>query len=72
MSIFQKVEKVGGRLVLVLPDEEIKRLNIEEGHILEIRVPINEESAAMPDEIREAFERSWKRSEKAYRYLSGR
>jgi hypothetical protein len=72
MAIYQKLEKIGDRFVIVIPEEEIERLKLEEGQVMKVDPASDNDIAGLPDHIREAFERSWKRSEKAYRYLSGR
>jgi hypothetical protein len=72
MAIYQKLERIGDRLVIVIPEEEIVRLNLENGQLMKVDPASDDEIAGLPEDIREAFERSWKRSEKSYRYLSGR
>lgn len=71
MIIYQKLYKLGDDYILIIPDEEVERLNLSEGQQIGFRIdPID--AAHIPDDEKEAFERSLKRSEEAYRYLSGR
>jgi len=70
--IYQKLRKVGNSYVVTIPKEEVERLNAEEGQLLAVQVQRAEVRPVLSDELREAFERSWERSEEAYRYLSKR
>jgi putative addiction module antidote len=70
--IQQKLRKVGNSFVVTIPKDEVERLGIVEGQLLAVEVQPLEVKAVMRPEIRAAFERSWKRSERAYRYLSER
>lgn len=68
----QKLRKVGNSYVVTIPKEEVERLGIEEGQLLEVQVTPLEVRPVMSRAVREAFERSWARSERAYRYLVDR
>ena len=70
--IRQKLRKVGNSYVVTIPKEEVERLAIEEGQLVEIQVTPLEVRRIMSPQIRAAFERSWARSERAYRYLIDR
>ena len=70
--IQQKLRKVGNSYVVTIPKDEVERLGIEEGQLLAVEIQPLELRPVMRPEVREAFERSWKRSEKAYRYLADR
>jgi putative addiction module antidote len=70
--ITQKLRKVGNSYVVTIPRDEIERLGIEEGQLLAVEVQPVEVRPILPPDIRAAAERSWQRSEKAYRYLADR
>ncbi len=70
--IQQKLRKVGNSYVVTIPKEEVERLAIEEGQLIEIQVTPLEVRRVMSPPIKAAFERSWARSEQAYRYLVDR
>jgi putative addiction module antidote len=70
--IIQKLRKVGNSYVVTIPRDEVERLNLQEGQLLAIEVQPVDLRAVMRPEIRAAFERSWQRSERAYRYLADR
>jgi antitoxin component of MazEF toxin-antitoxin module len=70
--IQQKLRKVGNSYVVTVPREEIERLGIVEGQLVEVQLTPLEVRHVMSPQIREAFERSWARSEHAYRYLTDR
>lgn len=70
--IQQKLRKVGNSYVVTIPKDEVERLGIEEGQMLAVEIQPLELRPVMRPEVREAFERSWNRSEKAYRYLADR
>lgn len=70
--IQQKLRKVGNSFVVTVPKEEIERLGLVEGQLLEVQLTPLEIRPVMSRPIREAFERSWLRSERAYRYLADR
>jgi antitoxin component of MazEF toxin-antitoxin module len=68
----QKIRKVGNSFVITIPRDEMERRGLEEGQLVAVDVQPLEIRPVMRTEVREAFERSWKRSEAAYRYLSDR
>ncbi len=70
--IRQKVRKVGNSLVVTIPKDEAERLQLSEGDLVDLDVQPLEVRPRMRPEVREAFERSWKKSEAAYRYLADR
>jgi len=70
--IYQKLRKVGNSYVVTIPKEEVERLNAEEGQLLAVQVNRAEVRPVLSDDLRDAFERSWERSEEAYRYLAKR
>ena len=70
--IYQKLRKVGHSYVVTIPKEEIERLSLEEGELLAVQVQRAEIRPVLSEELREGFERSWKRNEAGYRYLKDR
>ena len=70
--IRQKVRKVGNSLVVTIPKDEAERLQLSEGDLVDLDVQPLVIRPAMRPEVREAFERSWEKSEAAYRYLADR
>ncbi len=70
--IQQKLRKVGNSYVVTIPKDEVERRGLREGQLLAIEIQPLEMRPVMRPEVREAFERSWKKSEKAYRYLADR
>lgn len=70
--IQQKLRKVGNSYVVTIPKDEVERLGIEEGALLQVEVHPLEVQPMMTRELREAFEESWTRNEEAYRYLADR
>ena len=72
--LIQKLRRVGNSYVVTIPKEEVERRGLHEGQMLSVEVqPVEIEARpVMSPEVREAFERSWKRSEAAYRYLAER
>lgn len=70
--IRQKIRKVGNSLVVTIPKDEAERLQLAEGDLVDLDVQPLEIRPRMRPEVREAFERSWKKSEAAYRYLADR
>lgn len=70
--IHQRRRKVGLILVVTIPREDVERLGLEEGQLLENQATPLEVRPAMSRPVREALERSWARSERAYRYLAER
>ena len=72
MMIQQKLRKVGNSYVVTIPKDEVERRGLAEGQLLAIEIQPMETRPVMRPEVREAFERSWKKSEAAYRYLADR
>lgn len=70
--IQQKLRKVGNSYVVTIPKEEVERLGLREGQLLEGQITPMEVRPIMSRPVREAFAGSWKRSERAYRYLAER
>jgi antitoxin component of MazEF toxin-antitoxin module len=70
--IWQKLRKVGNSYVVTIPKEEVERQNLHEGQLLGIEVQPAEIRPIMKDDLRKAFEESWKRNEQGYRYLADR
>jgi antitoxin component of MazEF toxin-antitoxin module len=68
----QKLRKVGNSYVVTVPREEVTRLGLREGQLVLISLHPLEVRPALPHDIRDAAERSWARSEAAYRYLADR
>lgn len=71
MISYQKVYKLNDEFVVIIPAEEIEALGLKDGDEIAVRFEkVNE--ADIPEDMRQALEESLKRSEEAYRYLSGR
>jgi antitoxin component of MazEF toxin-antitoxin module len=70
--IYQKLRRVGNSFVVTIPKEEVERHNLEEGQLLAVQVQPAEIRPVLSDDVREAFEESWRENERGYRYLAGR
>jgi putative addiction module antidote len=70
--IQQRLRKVGNSYVVTIPKDEVERQGISEGDLLSVEVHPLIVTPRMRPELREAMERSWKKSEAAYRYLADR
>ncbi len=72
--IVQKLRRVGNSYVVTIPKDEVERRGLQVGQLLGVEVqPVELETRpVISQELREAFERSWERSEAAYRYLAER
>jgi len=70
--IQQKVRKVGNSLVITLPKDEAERLGIHEGDLIGYEPYKLEVRPVLSPDLRAAAERSWQKSEAAYRYLADR
>jgi len=70
--IQQKLRKVGNNYDVTIPRDEVERFGLFEGQLLAIEVQPVELRPVMRPEVRDAFEKSWKRNEAAYRYLADR
>jgi putative addiction module antidote len=68
----QRLRKVGNSFVVTIPKDEVARLNLREGQLLDITVEPLETVPAMDPDVRTAFEESWTRNEAAFRYLADR
>jgi antitoxin component of MazEF toxin-antitoxin module len=68
--IRQKLRKVGNSYVITIPKDEVERLGLEEGQLLEVQITPLETHPAMTPAIAAAFEEMWARSEAALRYLA--
>ena len=66
------VRRDGESLVVIIPDDDAKRLGIAEGDVVEVGLQQLELRPKMRPELRAAFEASWARNEAGYRYLAGR
>lgn len=67
--IQQKLRKVGNSYVVTIPKEEVDRRGLKEGQLLAVDIQPLEVRPTLSPDLREAFEESWRRNEKAYRYL---
>ena len=74
MTITQKLQKMGDKFVVVIPEEEMKRLGFLEGQPLAIEsTPLESQPALRPvlkREIRAAIKETWDEDQEAYRYLA--
>jgi antitoxin component of MazEF toxin-antitoxin module len=68
--IHQKLRRAGNSYVVTVPREEVERHGWTEGTILALE--IRELRPVLPPELRELWEKSWKRNEAGYRYLADR
>ena len=69
---YQKLRKAGNSYVVTIPKEEVERRNLQEGQLLAVDVQPVEVRPVMSPELRAAFEMSWQRNERGYRYLADR
>lgn len=69
---YQKLRKAGNSYVVTIPKEEVERRNLQEGQLLAVDIQPVEVRPVMSPELREAFEQSWRRNERGYRYLADR
>lgn len=70
--IQQKLRKVGNSYVVTIPRAEVERQRLAEGQLVAVEIQPLEVLPIMSDDIREAWEASWRRNEEGYRYLAGR
>ena len=70
--IQQKLRKVGNSYVVTIPRKEIERQHLAEGQLVAVEIQALEVQPVMSDDVRAAFEASWRRNESGYRYLAGR
>lgn len=70
--IQQKLRKVGNSYVVTIPRAEIERQHLREGQLVAVEIQALDVQPVMSDDVRDAFEASWRRNEDGYRYLSGR
>ena len=66
------LRKVGECFQITIPEEEVRRLGLEDGQKVSVALQATDDTGKMRPEVREAFEASWKRNEAGYRYLAGR
>ncbi len=70
--ITQKLQRVGDRYVVTIPEEEVARQDLREGDIVEVAVRKLADWPELSPELQAAAERSWEAGEAAYRYLAER
>ena len=75
--ITARVWRSGESLVVTIPPEEVARYRLEEGQLVTLELhpaaPAPEESPpALAPDLRESFERQFKKHEAALRYLADR
>ncbi len=70
--ITQKLQRLGDRYVVTIPEEEVERQNLREGDTVEVAVRKLADWPELSPELRAAAERSWEAGEAAYRYLAER
>ncbi len=61
--IRQKLYKMGNSYFVPIPRQEVARLGLVEGQLLELDIKPAQLSAPIPPEILEAFEETWARYE---------
>lgn len=66
------LRKSGNSYVVTIPREEIERQQLKEGDTLAVEVTPVEIRPRMREDVRKAFEESWKRNEEGLRYLADR
>lgn len=71
MIFYSTVRMVDDEYVVTIPDHVVEALGLVEGQIVRLEIESVDETI-IPEAVMQAFERSWSRSEAAYRYLSGR
>lgn len=70
--IQQKLRKVGHSYVVTIPKEEVERLGLRVGQLVSVELHPLEIRPALSPDLRQAFEGSWQRNERGYRYLADR
>ena len=70
--IIATVRKVGDDFEVTIPEEEVLRLGLAEGQAVSVELRALTERDRLRPEVRKAFEESWERNERGYRYLSER
>jgi antitoxin component of MazEF toxin-antitoxin module len=68
--IQQRLRKVGNSYVVTIPRDVVEQQQLQEGQLVAVDIHALEVRPVMAPDVREAFERSWQRSESAYRYLA--
>ena len=68
--IWQKLSKVGDSYIVIIPKEEVERLNLSEGQLLAIEIQPAGIDLALSTDVDIAFEESWQRNEPGYDYLA--
>lgn len=66
---WQKIRKVGNRYVIIIPQEEIDRLQLADGQLVSLEIRAAEIEPAISSDLLNAFEESWRQNEQTYRYL---
>jgi antitoxin component of MazEF toxin-antitoxin module len=70
--IQQKLRKAGNSFIVTIPKDEVERRGLKVGQLLAVEVHPLELRPVLPDDLREAFEASWKENAPGYEYLAGR
>jgi antitoxin component of MazEF toxin-antitoxin module len=70
--IQQKLRRTGNSYVITIPKEEVERRGLTEGQLLAVEIQPLEIRPVLSPDVAEAFEASWRRNERGYRYLAGR
>ncbi|HLL79896.1 MAG TPA: hypothetical protein VKT25_10375 [Ktedonobacteraceae bacterium] len=67
---WQKIRKVSNRYVIIIPQEEIDRLQLADGQLVSLEIRAAEIEPATSPDLLNAFEESWRQNEQTYRYLA--
>ena len=67
-----RIRKQGNSFVVMIPKDEMDKLDLHEGDQIAFQSTKLETRAVLRLEVRKAFEESWERNEAAYRYLADR
>ncbi len=67
---WQKLRKVEDNYIVTIPQEEVERLNLQEGQLLAIEIQPAKTPPPLSPDLHDAFDESWERNEQGYRYLT--
>jgi bifunctional DNA-binding transcriptional regulator/antitoxin component of YhaV-PrlF toxin-antitoxin module len=68
------LRKVGDEYQVTIPHDEVERLGLAEGQKVAVNLssPGEAPDVSARREVKDAFDASWERNERGYRYLAGR
>lgn len=66
------IERQGDDFAVTIPEDEIKRWNLQEGDTVVVHAVAQEVRTVLRPEVQQAFDESWEQNEAGYRYLADR